>query len=132
MKIKRPLATFTLTFLSVGAIAQDAPSKNVLATATMLSNIYLVEPIPKKANSAVSAWLYTLSSPNFFFDQNTLDLNLRDNATKFCNGGKWEKLHQKRNNHYLEFSFACYDQKAEIYKNAAIAQNIPKVSLTIK
>jgi len=105
------------------------PSSGALATMVLESRMYLLDPLPDEAEGAVSGWFYTLNAPNFYLTKDTFQANLQSNAEKFCAGGKWKPLTQKLRTHTLEFSFACYDQRALIYKRAAITQGMPKISL---
>lgn len=108
---------------------QPQTSPGALAALTLEARMFLLDPLPENAQGAVSGWFYTLTAPDFYLTDATLEENLASNAQKFCAGGKWKPLHKKFESRRIEFSFACYDQKAIIFKNAAIAQGMPRGAL---
>jgi len=131
--VRKTVLFFLVGLLYGGAVHADdnqpqTPS-GALATLTLEAKMFLLDPLPENARGAVSGWFYTLTAPDFYLTDATLEENLASNAQKFCAGGKWKPLHKKLESHRIEFSFACYDQKAIIFKNAAIAQGMPRGTL---
>ncbi len=104
---------------------QTAP-QSALATASLETHVFLLDRLPKEESGVVSGWLHTFHSPNFLFTEQMFQENLRSNAQKFCAGGEWKLLKKKLETHFFEFAYACYDQKALTYKEAAIAQGLPR------
>lgn len=125
---KRTLS-ISLVVLAGATSAFAEEPQGAFATTNLGTKIFLLDPLPTEANGAVSGWVYTMVAPDFMLTEATLDQNLRDNANKFCAGGKWKVLRKQLQEHRIDFAFACYDEAAVKFKNAAIAQGLPVTSL---
>ena len=122
-----------LVFVSSDSAVAAPKNEGILAQTVMEAKIYRIDPLPSRATGAVSAWLYTMTAPDFYLTKEAVRDNLRDNlrenAQKFCAGSDWKLIQKNLYHHRIEFSFACYSQKALAYKKAAIAQGIPAITL---
>ena len=118
-----------VTLLSSGIAIAGQNDQGGFATTAMEAKIYRLDPLPREADGAVSGWLYTFVAPDIYFNEGTLDDNMKSNTRKFCAGGEWKLLSKHLEAHRIEFAFACYDQKAAVIRDAAVAQGIPAVTL---